>query len=162
MCVDHHKWWVLPFLLLSPVPPYFLVAGVLSSTLLPMHHRPRVFSTSCESATLFSLSASGSPSHFGFMMPTATISIRSVGLPWVRRTASPHPVRLRKGLFLDALHGFSLDIGTRLLRSARSTPLYHIAGLLFATYAVLSHASSPRGITAHAVALLMSLFRPER
>jgi hypothetical protein len=116
----------------------------------------------CESATLFSLVALGSPRRLGFITSSAAFDVRSGGLPWVRRTASPHLVRLRKGLSRDALRGFGLDIGTRLLMSACSTPLYHIAGSLFATYTVLSHASSPRGISANAVALLMSLFRPER
>jgi hypothetical protein len=88
----------------------------------------------CESVTLFSQRASGSPNRSGFMVPMAATSIRSVGLPWVRRTASPvyRPAPYR---FVSLRPPWlSLDIGTRLLKSARSTPLYHIAGLLFATY----------------------------
>ena len=61
-----------------------------------------------------------------------------------------------------ALRGFGLHIGARLLESARSTPLYHLASSLFVTCTVLPHATSPRGTTARAVALLVSPLRPER
>ena len=46
------------------------------------------------------------PNRFGvssstrFITPIDSLGARSVGLPWVRRTASPHLVRLRKGSFL--------------------------------------------------------------
>ena len=140
----------------------FPVAGVFSSTLLPMLLRPQVISLICESATLFSQIALGSPRRFGFMTPISSSRRQIRGLPWVRRTASPYPVQLCKGSSRAALRGFGLDIETRLLASARSTPPYHLAGSLFATYTVLPHASSSRGITANAIALLVSPFRPER
>ena len=167
MCVNHHKWWVLRFLLLSFAPPYFPIAKVLSSTLLPLLHRPWVFSTSLRICHLFSQRASGSPNRSGFIMPLTVISIRSVGQPFSKTYSLPvsRPAPYRFVSLRPPWLG--LDIGTRLLRSACSTPLYHIAGSLFATYTGSTSwfrwgRLAPRGITANAVALLVSLFRPER
>ena len=125
----------------------------------------------CESVShspiVFSQCASGSPNRSGFMVPMAATSIRSVGLPWVRRTASPY-TRPAPYRFVSLRPPWlSLDIGIHLLKSARPTPLYHIAGLLFATYTGSTswcrrRRPAPRDITATAVALLVSLFRPER
>ena len=70
-----------------------------------------------------------------FQRLPAASDVGTGGLPWVRPTASPHPVRLRRDLSRDALRGLGLDTGARSHRSARSTPLCHIAGSLFATYA---------------------------
>ncbi|MBA7552576.1 hypothetical protein ES705_45145 [subsurface metagenome] len=50
----------------------------------------------------------------------------------LRCTTSPYTVQLRRDLFLLYLPWLCLDIGTRLHRSARPTPIYHIAGSLFA------------------------------
>ena len=96
------------------------------------------------------------------MVLTAVFSTRTVGLPWVRCTTSPYTVQLRRGLFLLCLPWLCLDIGTRLHRSARPTPLYHVAGSLFATHTGLSHASSRPVISDDAFTLLMLSFRPER
>ena len=162
MCVDRHEWRVLRFLLLSLLPPCFPVAEVFSSTLLPVLLRPRVISTSLRichpllpkrfgvSSSLRFYNADDSHQHQISRASLGKTYSLTVSRPALQRFVSYRPPWL------------GLDIGTRLLPSARSTPLYHIAGSLFATYTDLSHASSPRDITANAVALLMSSFRPER
>ncbi len=60
--------------------------------------RPRLLSTPRRSATLRPLAASGSPLRLGLIAPPSAASAPGqVGLPWVRRTASPHAVRLHVG-----------------------------------------------------------------
>ena len=135
MCVNHHKWWVLRSCLshsflrssrsprFSPPHCYQCFSG-LGSSVHP-----------CESVALFSLSASGSPSHSSFITPISSsrcqIGRASLGKVYCLPIYRPAAQRF---VFCSAVLGFCLDIGTRLLTSARSTPLYHIAGSLFATY----------------------------
>jgi len=119
--------------------------------------RPRIISTTCRSATLCSLPASALPAYsvrFFFLLPIGNVSwSRAGGFPWVRLYNLP--------TYRPPAYRFdSPDIGSRLFTTARSSPRSHIGGSLFATYAVLPHASSPRGVSAHAVALLVWSFRP--
>ena len=65
--------------------------------------------------------------QIGFLLSSATIDIRTDGLPWVRRTTSPYSVRLH-------VSSIDPDIRSRLFLSARPSPQHHIAGSLFATY----------------------------
>ena len=62
-----------------------------------------------------------------FMTPSSNLGDRSVGLPWVRRTASPDTVQLH-------IEEVSPDIRSRSYMPARPSPQRHIAGSLFATY----------------------------
>ena len=91
---------------------------------------------------------------FFFLLPIGNVSwSRAGGFPWVRLYNLP--------TYRPPAYRFdSPDIGSRLFTTARSSPRSHIGGSLFATYAVLPHASSPRGVSAHAVALLVWSFRP--
>lgn len=95
MCVDRRKRRVL----CRGFFPWVYTPGTQGFTLhlLTRLHRPCLFSTTRESATLCSLPASGSPRRLGFMTPTTAFSARSVGLPWVRRITSPYPVQLHSG-----------------------------------------------------------------
>ena len=151
-----------PFLASSTSLQYFPIAKVLSSTLLPVLLRPRVISTSLRICHPLHLKCFGVSSSLKFYdavsSPRHQISRASLGKTYSLPVSRPTPQRFAS----HRLPWLCLDIGTRLLRSARSAPLYHIAGSLFATYTALPHASSPRCITAHAVALLVSSFRPER
>ncbi len=61
------------------------------------------------------------------MTPSDNLGVRSGGLPWVRRTASPDTVQLHT-------KEISPDIRSRSSMSARPSPQRHIAGSLFATY----------------------------
>ena len=79
------------------------------------------------SATLCPSAASGSPLQQKFMTPANSLDVRSGGLPWVRRTASPDAVQLH-------IKEITPDIWSRSFRPARPSPQRHIAGLLFATY----------------------------
>jgi len=73
------------------------------------------------------------PPRFGissssrFSVVSGNIDHSTGGLPWVRRTTSPYPVRLHVRLVLP-------DIRSRLITSARPPLQHHIAGSLFATY----------------------------
>ena len=89
----------------------------------------------CESVTLFSQLALGSPRRLGFITPISS-SRRQIGRASLGKVYSLPIYRpaAQRFVFCSAVLGFCLDIGTRLLTSARSTPLYHIAGSLFATY----------------------------
>jgi hypothetical protein len=62
-----------------------------------------------------------------FMTPSSNLGDRSVGLPWVRRTASPDTVQLHT-------KEISPDIRPRSFMPARPSPQRHLAGSLFATY----------------------------
>ena len=124
--------------------------------------RPRVISTSlriCHPLLPKRFGVSSSPRFYNANGSRQhQISRASLGKTYSLPVSRPTPQRLVS----CSPPWLCLDIGTRSLTSARSTPLCHIAGSLFATYTVLSHASSPPDITAGAVALLMSSFRPER
>ena len=152
MCVDRRKRRVLCSVTISP-SFISLVSRVFLLHSVARLHWPWVIGTTRESATLYALPASGSPSRFGFMIALATSATIVVGLPWVRRTASTicRPA---------SLWGGSPDIRSRLVTSARPPPHSHIAGSLFATYTVVPHASSRPIITDDALALLALPFRP--
>ena len=62
-----------------------------------------------------------------FMTPSSSLGVRSGGLPWVRRTASPDAVQLHIG-------EVSPDIRSCSFMPARPSPQRHIAGSLFTTY----------------------------
>ena len=108
------------------------IVRVLSSALLPAYHRPRVLSTTRESATLSRLAALGSPLRFGLDQARWHLAID----PEVR--ASPGKVTLPHRMpssFTSVWLTFQISelAHSRLL----VPPLQgHIAGLLFATYTV--------------------------
>ena len=115
--------------------------------------RPRIISTNRGSATLCPLPASVSPIRFGFLTPPDDHRRQnrraSLGKAYDLTTYRPAP------------HRFDMpDIGSRLSRSARPSPRCHLAGSLFATYAVLPHTSSRPAISDDALVLLVSPFRP--
>ena len=112
--------------------------------------RPRLISTTRESAALCSLPASASrPYSIRFSNACRRLlGIRAGGFPWVRLYDLP--------TYRPPTHRFDFpDIGSRLFASARPSPRSHLGGSLFATYAGLPHASSPRSVSARAVALLV-------
>ena len=126
MCVDHRKRWVLCLHSLDfshslPGRQGFILHAV--TRLL----RPCFISTVYESATLCPSPLRGLLRRQSFMTPSTAFGVRSVGLPWVRRTASPDTVQLHA-------KEISPDIWSRSYRPARPSPHRHIAGLLFVTY----------------------------
>ena len=126
LCVDRHKWRVLPLApLAAPAlagPRGFLLRAV--TRLL----RPRLISTVRRSATLSPLAASGSPLRLGFMTPLLRHRRQSsrASLGKAHRLPTCRPVSRRVDM---------PDIGSRSLTPARPSPQRHIAGSLFATYA---------------------------
>jgi len=104
MCVDRHKWRVLchglPSLFVSSwssgfSPPLcYQVSSALS---------PKYYLWICHP---LSLPASGSPLRVGFITMTAVVLVRAGGLPWVRHTTSPYPVRLHVGS-IPRISGFA-------------------------------------------------------
>jgi len=150
MCVDRHQWRVLP----PHAPPFFLFR---SSGFSPPH---------C-------YQASQAPNHQYYpwichpLSPPrsgATSSVQfssAFGRPWRQDRRASLGKAYDLPTYRPATHRFDMpDIGPRLFASARPSPRCHLAGSLFATYAVLPHASSPRSVSTHAVALLVSPFRP--
>ncbi len=117
----------------SSVPRGFLLHTV--TRLL----RPRIISTTRGSATLCPLPAPVFPLRFSFIAPSDDLGARTGGQPFSKAYDLP--------ACRPAPHRFAMpDIGSRLSRSARRTgappsPRCHLAGSLFATYAVLPHAS---------------------
>ena len=110
--------------------------------------RPRIISTTRGSATLCPLPALVLPLRFSFIAPSDD--------PWRQNSRASLGKAYDLPTYRPATHRFDVpDIGPCLFASARPSPRCHIAGSLFATYAVLPHASSPRGVSTHAVALLV-------
>jgi hypothetical protein len=111
------------------------VLGVFSSTLLPGFSGPE------SSVLLVNLPPSvPSPlwcSLFGFRFSNA------FGRPWRQDRRASLGKAYDLPAYRPAPHRFDTpDIGPRLFASARPSPRSHLAGSLFATYAVLPHASS--------------------
>ena len=76
----------------------FLVVGIFSSTPLPGFIGPELSVLSVDLPPPDPFTVSGSPYRFGFLTSCAAFEVRSVGLPWVRRSTSPYPVQLHFGL----------------------------------------------------------------
>jgi hypothetical protein len=98
MCVDRRKRRVLCLATFDTF--LFLVLRVFSSALSPGFIGPASSVLSVDLPPSAPSPASGSPYRFGFIAPLAAFSARSGGLPWVRRTTSPYPVRLHLGSVL--------------------------------------------------------------
>ena len=79
------------------------ISWVFSSTLLLMLHWPSVLSNIRRSDTLCPLAFEDLSCCQCFMAPEGTSRTRSVGLPQVRRVASPYTVQLHFGLVLRIL-----------------------------------------------------------
>ena len=133
MCVDRHAMAGSPSAGTTVLP--LPVLGVFSSTLLPGFSGP-------ESSVLFVNLPPSVPSPLWCSL---------VGFRFSSAFGRPRRQDRRASLgkaydlpaYRPAPHRFDLpDIGPRLFASARPSPRCHIAGSLFATYAVLPHASS--------------------
>ena len=115
--------------------------------------RPRLLSTNRGSATLCPLPALVLPLRFSFIAPSDD--------PWRQNSRASLGKAYDLPTYRPATHRFDMpDIGPRLFASARPSPRCHLAGSLFATYAVLPHTSSRPAISDDALVLLVSLFRP--
>jgi hypothetical protein len=75
----------------------FLVAKVLSSTLLPGFFGPGSSVLSVNLPPSAPSPPRDYPPRLGFMVTSATLITSAGGLPWVRRTTSPYPVQLHSG-----------------------------------------------------------------
>jgi hypothetical protein len=96
--------------------------------------RPRLFSTIRGSATLCPLPALVFPLRFSFLAPSGDLGARTGGQPFSKAYDFP--------TYRPAPHRFDMpDIWSCPFASARPSPRCHLAGSLFATYAVLPHAS---------------------
>jgi len=91
-------------------------------------HRPRVISTTRESATLCPFPVQGSPLPGRFYGARGNFVLQSRS---ASRGKAHHLLVSRPA---SACFGLRSDIGTRSAVSARPTPHTHIAGSLFATY----------------------------
>ena len=79
------------------MPFLFLVLRVFSSALLPGFIGPASSVLSVDLPPSDPYPLRDLLIRVGFMTPLAAFSARSGGLPWVRRTTSPYPVRLHLG-----------------------------------------------------------------
>ncbi len=137
VCVNHRKRWVplccprFP----SPLPGRqdFLLHSV--TRLLRSCFVGHMYGSASHCTIAVPLPPRGCLIGGSFMTPSNSLDVRSGGLPWVRRTASPDTVQLH-------IQEASPDIRSRLVTTARPPLQRHIAGSLFATYLGLTSDTS--------------------
>ena len=108
-----------------------------------------------ESTTLeeLPLLAAGSPRRVGFLSSLATFDDRTGGLPWVRRTTSPYPVRLHVSWF----SGYQVSLYLACSTSS-PTPYSRFAVRYVHRFCLMLPSDTP--LSGNALALLASSFRP--